>query len=72
MTNPNSNCLEGMQCVNCKSYGPFRIEITTVMIVHDDGVGESVSDTEWNDESFCQCSECDNAGPVSTFREAQS
>jgi len=65
--NPNKNCLEGMQCPKCRSFGPFQIEITTIMMVDDEGVDEQCGDNEWNDESYCQCTDCDNSGTVATF-----
>lgn len=65
--NPNEGVLEGMKCPKCGSFGPFQIEITTVMIVNDEGVDEQCGDNEWNDESYCQCLDCDNSGTVATF-----
>jgi len=65
----NTNCLEGMQCPDeeCKSYGPFRIEVVTVVTMYDNGSGNT-EDMDWGDDSFCECKECRLSGKVKDFQ----
>jgi hypothetical protein len=63
----NTNCLEGMKCPQCGSLEPFRIETTTVMAWTDEGEAESAN-LEWEDDSYCECLECDYQGLVADFR----
>jgi hypothetical protein len=67
MKNPNQNCLEGMQCPACKSYGPFAIAISAIAVIHDDGA-DNYGDTEWDGGSYCSCPDCDHDGIVSDFQ----
>src|SRR5438874_7864935 len=69
--NPNTELLEGMQCPNrlCRSYGPFKIQAASIVLVSDDGT-EEISNSggyEWDDESNCSCDACDHAGQVKDF-----
>lgn len=64
----NTNCLAGMRCPSCGHADELRIEVIAVAKVTDDGV-ELVGDTEWNDDSFCQCDVCDHSATVSAFKE---
>jgi hypothetical protein len=66
LKNSNNNCLEGMGCPNCGSEGPFKIEAVSTFTVSDDGT-EDHGDVEWDDESFCQCEDCDHKGTVADF-----
>ena len=68
MSNPNENCLEGMSCVQCGSFGPFRIEITAVGIFEDGGMLDTTQ-IEWGDESWCMCPACGYGGKVYRFKE---
>jgi len=70
MTNPNDNCLEGMKCPKCNSYGPFRIGISTVVIHGDDGIIDSPNDNHWDNTSFCGCCDCNYTATVLQFCEA--
>ena len=63
----NSNCLAGMKCPNCFSEGPFRIVMSSWFLLYDDGT-DGYEDTEWGDESNCQCKNCTHTGKVSMFR----
>jgi len=67
MPNPNENCLEGMVCPKCGSYGPFRIEISTIVIHGDDGVIDDPNDKHWDGHSFCGCCDCPYTGSVEDF-----
>ncbi len=66
---PNDNCLAGMRCPvpECKSEGPFHIDVTTTMLVHDDGTDPIVADTHWGDDSWCMCAACDHTATVKDF-----
>ena len=66
---PGENCLEGMRCPNCGSYGPFLIEIKTTALVCDDGI-EEYGDAEWDADSWCTCQECMDSRKVFRFRES--
>ena len=63
---PNTNILEGMQCPNCGSDGPFRIAITARALVFDDGTDE-IDDVEWVPGGDCICVDCGVYGTVSDF-----
>jgi len=65
----NENCLEGMRCPRCGSYGPFRIGVRMTLLVHDDGTEVQSTDVEWDEESFCACTECSMRGIVRDFYE---
>lgn len=62
----NTNCLAGMQCPNCKSNGPFIVEVTTTVLLHDDGT-EDYGDKHWNESSYMSCPECDHEGQAGEF-----
>ena len=66
----NINCLKGIQCPKCGSEGPFVIEVTTTVLMSDDGWDEHVSDTIWEDTSYCRCVDCDHVGKVVDFKQA--
>ena len=68
--NPNTNCLANMACPQCKSYGPFDIEVKKWMTMHDDGSEESEDGTEeWGDDSRCHCLNCDYTAKVKDFAD---
>jgi hypothetical protein len=62
----NVNILEGMRCPECKSDGPFKIQAKSIFTVYDEGT-EDHEDVEWEDDSDCQCIECDHAGTVKDY-----
>ena len=66
----NTNCLEGMKCPQCASFEPFKIEVKTIVKVFDDGTGDH-GDTEWDDDSYCECCNCHLCGTVAQFKTAQ-
>ncbi|MBE0626417.1 MAG: hypothetical protein IH606_16575 [Burkholderiales bacterium] len=73
MKNPNENCLEGMRCPQCKSFGPFLISADVLLSVSDDGaVLDDFANMEWEDSNDCRCPACDHEGVVSDFRESPS
>jgi hypothetical protein len=62
----NTNCLEGMQCPNCESEGPFNIEVGGWAKVTDMGTDE-LYDIDWDMESGCHCPQCFHEGTVESF-----
>lgn len=68
--NPNENCLEGMRCPKCGHFGPFKILATKsgMVEVSDDGTDDLQGDTDWDDDSACECCECGHLGTVREFK----
>ena len=62
----NTNCLKGMQCPECKSVGPFRIECTSLFTMYDDGT-EDYEDVLYDGESYCHCPLCEHDGKIHDF-----
>lgn len=62
----NTNCLADMQCPQCRSFEPFNIEVKTSMRVFDNGTDDH-GDTEWDEDSYCECCECGFSGTVADF-----
>ena len=65
---PNTNCLEGMRCPQCKQYYMFRIIGEALFEVSDDGTGD-YSSVEWWDDNHASCPQCDWTGMVKDLRE---
>lgn len=64
----NTNCLEGIRCPECGQEDEFKIEVTTVMLVTDDGTEvDRYAETEWTDASYILCPECERFGKVAEF-----
>lgn len=70
LENPNVNCLEGMACPSCGSFGPFKIEVTQSgeARVSDDGTDFIEGNVEWDQDSACSCTNCDFSGVVADFK----
>ena len=66
----NTNVLEGMACPKCGSEGPFNILITALATVYDDGTDEQF-DTEWDEDSRCDCIACGYSGKVWNFEVSE-
>lgn len=64
----NTNCLEGMECPECKSNGPFKIAATALFTLYDDGTDE-FGDLEYDDGSYCECPQCGFDGIVDDFKK---
>jgi hypothetical protein len=62
----NTNCLDAMQCPNCRSFEPFKIAVKTIMKVFDNGTDDH-GDTEWDADSYCECCECGFFATVADF-----
>ena len=60
------NCLEGLACPKCKQFEHLRIDVKITVDVYDAGT-EPGGDTEWEDESWCQCVECGHTATVADF-----
>ena len=65
--NGNENCLEGLRCPACGEYDMLLIEVRTVIEITDEGTGD-FGDTEWDENSYCECSQCTYHGKVADFR----
>lgn len=67
----NNNCLSGLRCPNCGSYGPYRIAITTLATVTDDGTDE-YEGAEWEDDSYCGCISCLHDAKIKDFADVDN
>src|SRR5208282_1322179 len=68
MTSENTNCLEGMKCPKCGSLEPFKIEISTLVKIFDDGTDDDLGNHSWGDNSYCECCECAYAATAGDFK----
>ncbi|MEN6304887.1 MAG: hypothetical protein ABFD96_19305 [Armatimonadia bacterium] len=65
---PNTKLLDGMCCPECGSEGPFLIEVTMMVLIHDDGPDpEDETEKNWDNDSYCECPECHHHGAVRDF-----
>lgn len=72
MKTRNDNCLESIHCPICESLEPFRIEVTGIVTVHDDGTDDDLRDIEWEDNASCQCVACNYIAQVKDFHHDRS
>jgi hypothetical protein len=63
----NSNCLEGMQCPNCDSEGPFWMTAKARFFVSDNGT-EEFNGIAWSGTDICECVACRYDGTVRDFQ----
>jgi hypothetical protein len=63
----NDNCLDGIQCPACGQEETFRIEITTMSTVSDDGAELEYGEMHWDETSYTECVDCLKHGPLSDF-----
>lgn len=63
----NTNCLENMQCPRCKSTEPFKIAISTLALVYDDGIDACYSDQDRDSDSYCERYNCQYYEIVNDF-----
>lgn len=63
-----NGCLEDMACPECGQRDSFRIRVSTVVEINDDGTDDH-EDTEWDNNSFCACpnDHCPAEGKVRDF-----
>ncbi len=66
MKNPNVNCLQGLACPNCGSFGPFAIDCKAFFDVSDDGT-DNARDVRWDEYSTTVCQACDFTGKLKMF-----
>ena len=64
----NVNCLDGWVCPDCGNTRLFRVAVTTIVEVDDDGTGDP-GDMEWDKNSWAACGDCSREGKVGTFRK---
>jgi hypothetical protein len=64
----NTNCLEGVKCPQCGNEDEFRIAVTTMATVTDDGGEVEHGDMKWDDTSYAECTSCDKYGTLSDFK----
>jgi len=77
--NPNENCLKGMRCPTCGSYGPFQFACTVPGLpgakffgeVSDDGVSGGI-EWDWDDKSFIRCKACGADATVDDFQDPEA
>ncbi len=68
--NPNINCLEGKECPNCGSYGPFEVAATMWVLLCDNGTDDAEDGTvEYDNNAPAKCCECDYEGVFGDFDE---
>ena len=63
----NTNCLAGVKCPACGNEDTFRIEVTTMATVTDDGAEVEHGDMEWDETSHAECASCLKYGTLSFF-----
>jgi hypothetical protein len=64
--NPNTNCLKGLACPKCGSFGPFSIDCQAYFDVSDDGT-DNARDVRWNKKSQTVCQACDFTAKLEAF-----
>ena len=64
----NSNVLSGFECPRCGSLEPFKIEVSCMATVYDDGT-DDVDGCDWDEHSYCYCCACEHVGTVIDFTE---
>lgn len=67
----NTNCLQGMQCPKCQDEGPFAIACDVVFLIGDDGTEDQIGDNTFEDDSYCECRECNHHATVADFTVAK-
>jgi hypothetical protein len=64
----NTNCLEGVKCPACGNEDTFRIQITTMADVTDDGAEVEHGEMDWDEASYAECAQCCKHGKLSDFK----
>jgi hypothetical protein len=67
---PNTNDVEGWQCPDCQSWGPFTVDVTRRVMLSEDGTPflEDNGVTDYDDQAFGMCHDCQRQAPVASFR----
>ena len=68
----NENCLVGFECPECKQADAFKINVSGIVLMHDDGCDGLEGDTEWDKNSYCECPECKYSGSVKDFCKGEN
>jgi len=66
-THANTNCLENIKCPACGNEDTFRIAVTALATVTDDGAEVEYGDAEWDESSYAECAQCCKHGKLSDF-----
>lgn len=69
---PNENCLAGIWCPNCGSWGSFRIHGTAWFKCFDDDGCSDVEEMDWENDSQCICVVCKHSGTIDDFRTPEA
>jgi hypothetical protein len=64
---PNTNCLEGIRCPKCGHEDSFKVEVTVLVLVEDEGVTDDLSGSEWDEDHYCECWECAYSATIKDF-----
>jgi DNA-directed RNA polymerase subunit RPC12/RpoP len=62
----NTNVLEDIACPNCGSRSCFKIIVSCIADVLDDGI-DGTEDSDWDEQSHIDCKECQHSGIVKDF-----
>ena len=72
----STNCLQGIQCPQCGSEGPFYITVETLVLMRDDGSWDEYTgdSDDWGEWSYIRCSneDCESEGTVREFRSTHT
>jgi hypothetical protein len=63
----NTNCLAGIRCPKCGNEEPFRIEVSTLVLMYDNGSDVCGGDLNFNENSYIECIECGESGIAKQF-----
>lgn len=67
---PNSNCLEGKRCPECRSHGPFEVVARMRVLLYDNGIDDAKDGTiEYDGDARTICYSCRYEGQFGDFDE---
>ncbi len=60
------NGVEGWQCPDCQSWGPFTVDVTRRVMLSEDGMPflEDDGATDYDDQACAMCPDCQRQAPV--------
>ena len=64
-----TNCIEGFRCPKCGNFESFNVEVPRLINVQASGTDDCGGDTEWSDDSYCECDECGHEATVGYFTD---